>query len=90
MDPTTNRTRPAPRSHGQSVGAPVFASVAGGTDTPGDAPLVAELELDEPDEADALAGTAPLGRPEGTTWKGAENRWGLVKSCWFEKRPSTH
>jgi len=84
-----SRIPPAPSSHGHRVGPPVFASVAGGTETPADAPplaedapplaeLVAEPELDDPD---ALVGIAPLGRPDGVTWNGAEYRWGLVRSC---------
>ena len=85
MDPTKSSTQPAPSSHGHRVGPPVSASEAEGTETPGDAPLLAELALDEPpelelEEPDALVGTAPLGRPDGVTWNGAEKRWGLVKS----------
>ena len=86
MDPARRRIQPAPSSHGHRVGPPVFASVAGGTETTGDAPLLAEpepaeLELDEPDEPVVLVGMAPLGRPDGVTWNGAEKTWGLVKSC---------
>ena len=65
----------------------MFANVAGGTETAADAPLVALPELDAPD---ALVDPAvPLAAVE-TTWNGAENRWGLEKSFWFEKKPSTH
>ena len=61
------------------------ASVADETVTPGEAPLLAELEsLElaelELGEVDALLGMAPLGSPDGVTWNGAEKRWGLLKS----------
>ena len=85
--PTTSRTAPAPRSHGQSVGPPVSASVPVERDTPTGAELE-DAEADAPFDvelpADALAGLvdgSPLVVLVLSTWNGAENRCGLVKSC---------
>lgn len=75
---------PAPSNHGHRVGAPVLASVADETETPGDAPppvLWEPEEADEPvadePEADELLDGVPV---PPVTSNGAENRWGLVKS----------
>jgi hypothetical protein len=67
-----------PRSQGHKVGPPVFASVAGGTDTAADAPLAVEPPVDALDgvvDPDVVAGALV-----DDIKKGAENTWGFEKS----------
>lgn len=76
-----------PSSQGHKVGPPVFASVAGGTETSADAPPAVEPEVDAVDGVDPDVVAAAL---VDDIRNGAENTWGFEKSFWLENIPNTH